>query len=260
MLISAAMIVKNESRCIIRCLSSIIDAVDEIVIVDTGSTDNTIELIEEFRKNRKNIKLYHFDWIDDFATARNFSLSKTRGEWKFVIDADEFLHPNDVLKVRACCKNASLTGILNVVADVELININDFEIEDIYTTGIIRIFKGGFKYKGLVHEALSESISNQKMERINMPIRLLHDGYDSTVVNRRGKSLRNIRILEECLKKEPENYIYYLYFAREIRGLNPQMAFNYIEEAARLYEKNGIEDKIMGNHIKDTREKIIEQL
>jgi glycosyltransferase involved in cell wall biosynthesis len=242
--ISAAMIVKNESRCIIRCLSSIVDAVDEIVIVDTGSTDNTIELIEDFRKGRKNIRLYHFDWVDDFAAARNYSLSKTRGEWKFIVDADEFLHPDDIKKVRECCKTADATkGISHILGDIEWINVENFEVKDITTTGVLRIFKGRFKYKGKIHEVLSNDYP-LAMLRLNMPIRLYHDGYDPNAVNTVKKGLRNLEILEDCMREEPENYMYQIYFARQAIGINNEIAIKHLFEAERLYKAKGIKDEI----------------
>lgn len=254
MMLSAAMIVKNESRCIIRCLSSIVDAVDEIVIVDTGSTDNTVDLINEFRENRKNIRLYYFDWINDFSAARNFSLSKTRGDWKLVIDADEFLHPDDILRLRECCRVAAeKSGLRNILADIQLLNIENYEVKEVITTGVLRIFRGGFKYAGKVHEVLSNDYLVKGI-RVNMPIRLLHDGYDPGAVNNVKKALRNLAILEDCLKQEPENYMYHVYFGRASVGINNDVAINSINEAERLYKSSGVKDEIAEEFIRRSRE------
>ncbi|MBK7632424.1 MAG: glycosyltransferase family 2 protein [Ignavibacteriales bacterium] len=86
--LSLSMIVKNEERHLARCLSSVKDVVDEIVIVDTGSTDNTIEIAESF-----NAKIFHFDWVNDFSAARNFALTKCIGNWILYLDADEENEP-----------------------------------------------------------------------------------------------------------------------------------------------------------------------
>ena len=75
MKLSASLIVKNESSCLAKCLQSI-QGVDELIVVDTGSTDNTKEIAASF-----GATLYDFPWIDDFAAARNFSLSKCTGAW-----------------------------------------------------------------------------------------------------------------------------------------------------------------------------------
>src|ERR1700677_2356118 len=83
--LSLAMIVKNEARCLARCLRSVKQVVDEIVIVDTGSKDDTVKIATEFGG-----KISQFDWINDFSAARNFALDQTGGDWILVLDADEF--------------------------------------------------------------------------------------------------------------------------------------------------------------------------
>jgi len=84
--ISLCMIVKNEEKVIERCLSSVAHLVDEVVIVDTGSIDNTKEIITRYTSN-----IYDFEWINDFSAARNFAASKATGEWILVLDADEYI-------------------------------------------------------------------------------------------------------------------------------------------------------------------------
>ena len=84
--ISLCMIVKNEERILKRCLDSVKDLVDEIVIVDTGSTDTTRQIAERYTD-----KIYDFTWIDDFSAARNFAFSKATQEYIYSADADEVL-------------------------------------------------------------------------------------------------------------------------------------------------------------------------
>ena len=69
--ISLCLIAKNEEEVIGRCIESVMDIVDEIIVIDTGSTDNTIAVAEKY-----GAKVYNFTWIDDFAAARNYSFSK----------------------------------------------------------------------------------------------------------------------------------------------------------------------------------------
>lgn len=85
--ISLCMIVKNEERVLRRCLDSVADLVEELIIVDTGSTDNTMEIAASY----PNAKLYQFAWIDDFSAARNFAFSKATKEYIYSADADEVL-------------------------------------------------------------------------------------------------------------------------------------------------------------------------
>ena len=82
--ISQCMIVKNEERNIERALSWGKGVVAEQIVVDTGSTDRTVEIAEQM-----GAKVYHFEWIDDFAAAKNFAISKAKYEWIALLDADE---------------------------------------------------------------------------------------------------------------------------------------------------------------------------
>lgn len=85
-MLSACLIVRNEAPVLNRCLSSIQTIADEIILVDTGSTDDTLKIAAQFTD-----RIFHFNWIDDFGAARNYSLEQATGDWILVIDADEWL-------------------------------------------------------------------------------------------------------------------------------------------------------------------------
>lgn len=87
--LSACLIVKDEELVIERCLKSLYDICDEINVVDTGSSDETINIINRLKNENDKIKLYHFDWCDDFSAARNFSFSKNNCDYLMWVDADE---------------------------------------------------------------------------------------------------------------------------------------------------------------------------
>jgi len=89
--ISVCMIVKNEAPCLARCLESVKGIADEIIIVDTGSEDQTVQIAHTFTD-----KVFHFDWCDDFSAARNESLKHATGDWVMILDADEVLEPRSV--------------------------------------------------------------------------------------------------------------------------------------------------------------------
>ena len=93
--ISCCMIVKNEEKILARCLDSIVDLMDEIIIVDTGSTDATKEIAARYTD-----KIYDFEWIDDFSAARNFSFSKATKDYIYTADADEVLNEENRRKYR----------------------------------------------------------------------------------------------------------------------------------------------------------------
>ena len=86
--VSLCMIVKNEAATLPQCLDSVKDLVEEMVVLDTGSDDNTVTLAQDL-----GAKVYHYQWHDDFAAARNQALQYVEGEWVLVLDADEVLVP-----------------------------------------------------------------------------------------------------------------------------------------------------------------------
>lgn len=98
--ISLCMIVKNEEKLLKRCLDSIVDLVDEVIIVDTGSTDNTKAIAREYTSN-----VFDFEWVDDFSAARNFAFSKCTMEYIYVADADEYLDENNRFQFKILKEN-----------------------------------------------------------------------------------------------------------------------------------------------------------
>lgn len=94
--LSLALIVKNEEKVLARCLDSAKDIVDEIIIVDTGSTDSTVEIARRYTD-----KVYSFKWCDDFSAARNFSFEKCTRDFILWLDADDQIKPEDAQKIKA---------------------------------------------------------------------------------------------------------------------------------------------------------------
>lgn len=92
--LSLCMIVKDEEATLERCLNSVKSFIDEIIIVDTGSTDSTREIAKKF-----NAKIYDFKWIDDFAAARNFAFSKSTSEYTMWLDADDFISEDSIKEI-----------------------------------------------------------------------------------------------------------------------------------------------------------------
>ncbi|WP_337960802.1 glycosyltransferase family 2 protein [Caloramator sp. mosi_1] len=105
-MISLCMIVKNEENNIAKCLNSIKDYVDEIIITDTGSTDNTKEIAKSFTD-----KIFDYNWNNNFADARNFCISKAKNDWVLVLDADEVVIEFDIKNILEFInKNLSCVG------------------------------------------------------------------------------------------------------------------------------------------------------
>lgn len=161
--ISACLIVKNEYRQLRRCLESIQGICSEIIVVDTGSTDKTVELAKSL-----GAKVFHFDWVDDFSVARNYALSKATGEWILSIDADEFWWDQNPAFEESVFEKTS--GIR-----VKVINLLKDGQEE---SPQVRLFKNaGYTYIGRVHEQISPSILKNKGSISESEIRIMHDGY-----------------------------------------------------------------------------------
>ncbi|MCI6552271.1 MAG: glycosyltransferase family 2 protein [Lachnospiraceae bacterium] len=98
--ISLCMIVKNEEKTLDRCLSCVAELMDEIIVVDTGSTDRTKEVAARYTD-----RIYDFDWVDDFSAARNYAFSKATGDYIYSADADEFLDEENRVRFRLLKEN-----------------------------------------------------------------------------------------------------------------------------------------------------------
>ncbi len=201
-MISLCMIVKDEEATLGKCLLSVQDYVDEIIIVDTGSKDMTKEIAYRYTD-----KVYDFKWSNDFADARNFSISKASNSWVLILDADEVIYELDIESVLEFSRTDNM-----VVGRVKRIN----EYEDQYGTKryleqVNRFFnKEFYNYEGIIHEQLVSKNDEQHYKTKNLPISLNHIGYSKEVVKRTNKIERNISLLLESIKnKDNDPYLYY---------------------------------------------------
>lgn len=226
MSVSAAMIVKDSERCIARCLGSIVDAVDEIVIVDTGSTDATITIINQFIQKYPHIKLYHYEWIDDFAAARNYSLEQVTHDWVFVVDSDDVLPATEQTKVRSYVRKQNEIG-QETVFDIIYDNTVAGEIVEVIPMGYVRLFPSRLRYTDRIHE----QISYGDIPRLASDIHLLHDGYDINIIDLKAKKKRNIDLLIASLQSNQNNARLWLHLAREMSVLDLSKALRYLDIA-----------------------------
>ncbi|MGZ3507258.1 MAG: glycosyltransferase [Vulcanimicrobiaceae bacterium] len=197
--LSLCMIVKNEERFLEECLRSIAGSVDEINIVDTGSTDGTLDIARRF-----GARIEHREWREDFAWARNESLAMATRRWIIQLDADEELLPES-LEALALLKNvpAYLTGIW-----IRCINRSDqYHGSGQLSHVITRVFPNHerVRFTGPIHEFVSVDKSTRGIDAVHSPIKILHHGYMSSIVNDRNKFARNLSIIEAAIEKEPED-------------------------------------------------------
>jgi glycosyltransferase involved in cell wall biosynthesis len=224
--ISAAMIVKNEARCIERCIRSIQEAVDEIIVVDTGSTDGTIEILENLAAEIPTMQLHHFEWINDFSAARNFSLSKVSHKWAFVVDADDVLPAEDRHKVRKWTDRMDRKKKLAILCPIYTNTVNG-EITATYTDTYFRLFPSHLRYQDMIHE----SIDGGALPVLETDIRLIHDGYDHNHVDLMEKRKRNLTLLQMNLTKDPENSRLWMQLGREMKEFDKDSARRYLDIA-----------------------------
>jgi glycosyltransferase involved in cell wall biosynthesis len=199
--LSVGMIVKNEERYLERCLDALqplLDAVpSELVIVDTGSTDSTVEIAGRFTD-----KVFHFEWINDFGAARNFGLDRCSGEWFMFLDADEILDEDISEMVDFFNDSTALIKYKSVTYMIR--NYHSLEGSEWSTNAAFRIAKRlpGVRFEGAIHEGLSP---------FSLPTRGIktfvhHWGYvHETAEQAEAKKQRNLVPLYEDLKKKPDD-------------------------------------------------------
>lgn len=198
--LSLCMIVKNESDVLGRCLSCVEGIADEIIIVDTGSSDNTKEIARSFTD-----KVFDFEWCEDFAAARNFSFSKATMEYTMWLDADDVIDE----KNRALLLN--LKEELSPATDMVFLQYDvAFDPQDRPTLSYYRerIFRTALHYRwiGEIHEVVPQS-GVVEYRKITVQHRKLHSAEPG----------RNLRIFQKMLKDgkklDPRQKFYY---AREL--------------------------------------------
>lgn len=196
MVITLCMIVKNEEEYINMCLKNAMKFVDEAIIVDTGSIDNTINLIKSFGEN---IKLINHNWNNDFSEARNISLECAKGDMILVLDADEKL----------LCDREKLLDFIEGNKEFDAFTIPLYNIlsadKIVYSDVYCKLFRNeGYRYKGAVHEQIT--IEKSKMKAIPSDIcKIIHYGYLEDKKKQNEKAKRNLEISLNDLKRDPNN-------------------------------------------------------
>ncbi len=189
--LSLCMIVKDEERFLPMCLDSIKDYVDEIIIVDTGSTDNTVEIAKRY-----NAKIYHHPWENSFSKARNYSLKYATSDWIIWIDADEEVDERDAHKLKDVIRDDEVNVIYLPMFNRPIGGkaVSVFSSEKIFRNHI------GIHFEGIVHNNLKYSGLSK-----NVNIKLYHYGYNQGEKQMEKKFERTSSLLRLQIKDDPEN-------------------------------------------------------
>ena len=200
-LVSACLIVKDESKVIERCLESIAGYVDEIIIVDTGSTDDSRECTRRFYAKHPQLAATwaRSDWCDDFASARNASLELARGEWVLVIDADECLEVSDPAAWHAALQERNGYAIANWS------RLRDGSLEQ---TPLVRLFPNDWRYRyhGFIHEDVTPALREHGVEIVELAgVSFQHDGYTAEAIQAKDKWSRNLKLAAKQVEATPHS-------------------------------------------------------
>jgi GT2 family glycosyltransferase/predicted Zn-dependent protease len=195
--VSVCLIAKNEERFLLQCLRSVRALASQIVVVDTGSTDRTIELAKEC-----GAEVHSFAWCDDFSAARNAALEHATGDWVLIIDADEELMPEQAETITRELQAAAVMAYR--------LPIIDRGREQEGCSYVPRLFRNapGLFFVGRIHEQAFSSIQVRcqqwGLKHLFGKTALLHHGYTSEVMAARNKIQRNLRLLERAVEELPD--------------------------------------------------------
>lgn len=249
--LSICMIVRDEEKFLDNCLKSLKPLLDlklaELIIVDTGSVDSTIEIAKKYTN-----KVYFKEWNNNFSEARNYSISFAKGEYIFIMDADQEMEENEVNKLIEFFSGNEYKEF-NTYSLVYK-NFTEEDLSEYTYFSLNLIFKndGTFKYEGKIH---NQPIYKEPIK--NLEIYMLHYGYIMTEDIKEKKFKRTATLLKKELEKNPNNiyYIYQLSRSYQMHGdtkeatielekylslidsekINESLRINYYHNAAIIY-------------------------
>lgn len=201
-LLSLAMIVKNESRMLPDFFRACRGIFDEIIVVDTGSTDNTIELATDF-----GATVYSFEWCNDFSAARNAALRWATGEWVAFFDPDERLSEEVCRSIQKLVTNGQHNHIGAAYVQMRNLLPNHQHNE----VSLLRLFRNdpSIHFKHRIHEEVIDSVmrflKDNQLKVVTIEGVVDHIGYLDEIADQQGKKQRDRQLLEALLKEEPRD-------------------------------------------------------
>jgi glycosyltransferase involved in cell wall biosynthesis len=196
------MIVRDNAKTLPACLASISRWTDELVVVDTGSHDDTPAISRHY-----NARLFSFPWCDDFSAARNESLRHARGEWLFWMDSDDTIDERNGRRLRELASAEHPLAILGFVMQVHCPGPNAQGEEDFTFVDQVKLVRNlpNLRFDGRIHEQILPSIRRVGGDVAWTDIHVVHSGSDLSVAGRRRKHERDLRILNLELQDRPDH-------------------------------------------------------
>lgn len=229
--LSLCMIVRDEQEMLPRCLAAVADAVDEMVIVDTGSLDATIEIARSYGAH-----VIEREWTGSFGEARNVAFDAATGDWTLVLDADELLVTEDVELLRSLAGRTWREAFY--VAETNY--TGDLDAGSAVTHNTLRMFRNRpqYRYSGRLHEQIADTLPAYLPERVEYTnVRIEHYGYLGAVRDSREKSRRNIELLRmQQAEGESTSFLHYNLGAEYAVAGVPEAALVEFERAWELME------------------------
>jgi tetratricopeptide (TPR) repeat protein len=224
--LALVMIARNEAACIARCLQSARSFVDDIIVLDTGSTDDTAAIAAD-----NGARVHRFTWLDDFAAARNAALELSDAAWNLVLDADEWLEDGAEQLGPDQLGTEPFIGLVPVTSSFDLHG----QVETA-TSWLPRILPAGVRYRGRIHEQPESGLPRRRV-----PVGVAHDGYRQTQL--RHKQGRNRALLLQVVEDSPtdaylryqlgKDYEIYEDYASAIREFREALQYAELTEPFR---------------------------
>jgi tetratricopeptide (TPR) repeat protein len=231
--ISLCMIVKDEEEMLPRCLEAVKPAVHEMIVVDTGSSDRTVEVAESF-----GARVLHHEWTGSFSDARNVSLDAATGDWILFLDADEVLVEEDAPRLRALAGHTWREAFCLVETNYT----GDIEDGTALTHNALRVFRNRpeYRFKGRLHEQMAHALPGYLPERLEYTqLRIEHYGYLGVVRDAKEKSRRNLELLERQAADGVDSAFQSFNLGSEYLALGEhQTAVDHFEKSWRMLERD----------------------
>lgn len=210
--ISQCMIVKNEEHNIRRALSWGKSLMYEQIVVDTGSTDNTVAIAKEM-----GAKVFEIEWEDDFSKAKNCAIEKASGDWIAFLDADEYVPERELDTLKEGILKYEQFNRLKPKNPIDIIRTAIYNLDEnnqiINGSDTVRFFRNNpnIRYQNSIHEILHHTQGEYLIEVTLENVSIYHTGYQKEEYEKKQKGKRNIQLLERELEKDPNNAELWVY-------------------------------------------------